>query len=185
MLDLIEKPMGVIDLLDEQCKFPRVRHLDCASGNACRRVHHCCAGQSLQYMALLSTLIYVFIHVFNHGVESSFSPPPQATNSDYANRLYQSNLIEESNRFTKPKLSQTAFTIEHYAGGVTYNTDNFLVKNRDFVVAEHQLLLEASSEAYVAGLFPPEPEPEQPAGVRCCKTDRKPKLESRNERGEL
>ena len=25
VLDLIEKPQGIIDLLDEQCKFPRVR----------------------------------------------------------------------------------------------------------------------------------------------------------------
>jgi myosin heavy subunit len=43
----------------------------------------------------------------------------QATNADYANRLYQSPLAKESKRFSKPKLSQTAFTIEHYAGGVS------------------------------------------------------------------
>jgi hypothetical protein len=42
----------------------------------------------------------------------------QATNADYANRLYQSPLAKESKRFSKPKLSQTAFTIDHYAGGV-------------------------------------------------------------------
>ncbi len=27
VLDLIEKPLGVIDLLDEQCRFPRVSTL--------------------------------------------------------------------------------------------------------------------------------------------------------------
>lgn len=42
------------------------------------------------------------------------------------------------------------------AGAVTYKTDNFLTKNRDFVVAEHQALLGASSEAFVRGLFPPD-----------------------------
>ena len=42
----------------------------------------------------------------------------QATNADYANRLYQSPIAKESKRFSKPKLSQTAFTIDHYAGGV-------------------------------------------------------------------
>lgn len=46
----------------------------------------------------------------------------QATNADYANRLYQSPMVKESKRFTKPKLSQTAFTIEHYAGGVCFGT---------------------------------------------------------------
>ncbi len=50
------------------------------------------------------------------------------------------------------------FTIEHYAGPVTYKTENFLAKNRDFVVAEHQALLQASREAFVQSLFPPEPE---------------------------
>ena len=25
VLDLIEKPLGILDLLDEQCRFPRVR----------------------------------------------------------------------------------------------------------------------------------------------------------------
>ncbi len=30
VLDLIEKPLGVIDLLDEQCKFPRVRLRFCS-----------------------------------------------------------------------------------------------------------------------------------------------------------
>jgi myosin heavy subunit len=29
VLDLIEKPLGIIDLLDEQCKFPRVRWYCC------------------------------------------------------------------------------------------------------------------------------------------------------------
>ena len=41
---------------------------------------------------------------------------------------------------------------------VSYNTDNFLEKNRDFVVAEHQLLLEASSQDFVRTLFPPDPD---------------------------
>lgn len=82
----------------------------------------------------------------------------QATNADLANRLYASPEVSGSGRFSKPKLSQTGFSIEHYAGPVTYKTDNFLAKNRDFVVAEHQVLLQASSEAFVQVLFPAEPE---------------------------
>ena len=82
----------------------------------------------------------------------------QATNKDLANRLYQSAEVAGSKRFSKPKLSQTGFTVEHYAGPVTYKTDNFLAKNRDFVVAEHQALLQASKEGFVQTLFPAEPE---------------------------
>ena len=82
----------------------------------------------------------------------------QATHKDLAMRLYQSAEVASSKRFSKPKLSQTGFTIEHYAGPVTYKTENFLAKNRDFVVAEHQALLQASAESFVQLLFPAEPE---------------------------
>ena len=82
----------------------------------------------------------------------------QATHKDLANRLYQSAEVAGSKRFSKPKLSQTGFTIEHYAGPVTYKTESFLAKNRDFVVAEHQGLLQASGEGFVQLLFPAEPE---------------------------
>ena len=90
----------------------------------------------------------------------------QATNKDLANRLYQSTEVAGSKRFSKPKLSQTGFTVEHYAGPVTYKTDNFLAKNRDFVVAEHQALLQASGEGFVQALFPAEPEAN--GNAVCC-----------------
>ena len=82
----------------------------------------------------------------------------QATNKDLATRLYGSAEVAGSGRFSKPKLSQTGFTIEHYAGPVTYKTDNFLAKNRDFVVAEHQALLQASQQGFVRALLPKEPD---------------------------
>ncbi len=37
-------------------------------------------------------------------------------------------------RFTKLKRPATGFSINHYAGPVNYCTDNFLGKNKDFVV---------------------------------------------------
>eukprot|EP00879_Flechtneria_rotunda_P010956 GHRR01011448.1.p1 GENE.GHRR01011448.1~~GHRR01011448.1.p1 ORF type:complete len:975 (+),score=342.76 GHRR01011448.1:784-3708(+) len=104
VLDLIEGKLGVLDLLDEQCRFPT------------------------------------------------------STNKDLAEKLYNTPSVRGSARFNKPKLSQTAFTIQHYAGPVTYQTDNFLDKNKDFVVAEHQQLLEKSDRQFVRQLFPaPEP----------------------------
>lgn len=51
-------------------------------------------------------------------------------------------------------------------GEVTYRTDNFLSKNRDFVVAEHQALLGASTQAFVCALFPPADAADSAAGGR-------------------
>lgn len=41
---------------------------------------------------------------------------------------------------------------------VMYQSDQFLDKNKDYVVAEHQDLLSASKCLFVSGLFPPIPE---------------------------
>lgn len=41
---------------------------------------------------------------------------------------------------------------------VQYQSDQFLDKNKDYVVPEHQDLLGSSKCSFVAGLFPPIPE---------------------------
>ena len=109
VLDIIEgsgsnrsKISGILDLLDESCKFPRFTH------------------------------------------------------KDFSQKLYSSDFISKSKRFFKPKLSQTEFAIEHYAGKVQYDTLNFLEKNKDFIVLEHQELLSKSTEEFVCLLFPHE-----------------------------
>ncbi|XP_059432399.1 myosin-6-like isoform X3 [Corylus avellana] len=81
---------------------------------------------------------------------------PRSTHETFAQKLYQT--FKNHNRFTKPKLSRSDFTICHYAGDVTYQTELFLDKNKDYVVAEHQGLLSASRCSFVAGLFPPSAE---------------------------
>lgn len=40
---------------------------------------------------------------------------------------------------------------------MSYKTQNFLDKNKDFVVAEHQALMEASIQHFSQLLFPPDP----------------------------
>ncbi|GAV72973.1 Myosin_head domain-containing protein/IQ domain-containing protein/DIL domain-containing protein/Myosin_N domain-containing protein [Cephalotus follicularis] len=81
---------------------------------------------------------------------------PKSTHETFAQKLYQT--FKNNKRFIKPKLSRTSFTISHYAGEVTYLADQFLDKNKDYVVAEHQDLLTASKCPFVTGLFPPLPE---------------------------
>ncbi|XP_054801959.1 myosin-11 isoform X2 [Prosopis cineraria] len=81
---------------------------------------------------------------------------PKSTHETFANKLYQT--FKNHKRFIKPKLSRSDFTISHYAGEVLYQSNQFLDKNKDYVVPEHQDLLGASKCSFVAGLFPPLPE---------------------------
>lgn len=109
---------------------------------------------------------------------------PKSTHETFSNKLYQT--FKTNKRFIKPKLSRTDFIISHYAGEVclatrmvfltkgsrmistlcisfwhfqvNYRSDQFLDKNKDYVVPEHQDLLSASKCSFVAGLFPPVPE---------------------------
>ncbi|KAF9605794.1 hypothetical protein IFM89_018521 [Coptis chinensis] len=130
VLDLIEKkPGGIIALLDEACMFPK------------------------------------------------------STHETFCQKLYQTFKVHK--RFVKPKLSQSNFSIAHYAGEVSlivhsiqylivqitcivsiyapqfqvlYQADQFLDKNKDYVVPEHQDLLSVSKCSFVAGLFPQLPD---------------------------
>ncbi|KAL5712216.1 hypothetical protein ACHQM5_014407 [Ranunculus cassubicifolius] len=81
---------------------------------------------------------------------------PRSTHETFCTKLYQT--FKSHKRFIKPKLSSTNFTIAHFAGEVLYQADQFLEKNKDYVVAEHQELLSTSRCSFVAGLFPPLPE---------------------------
>ncbi|CAN8292826.1 unnamed protein product [Cochlearia groenlandica] len=77
---------------------------------------------------------------------------PKSTHETFSQKLFQTFKTHE--RFAKPKLSQTDFTISHYAGEVTYQSNHFIDKNKDYIVAEHQELFAASTCSFVAGLFP-------------------------------
>ncbi|KAK9732887.1 hypothetical protein RND81_04G029800 [Saponaria officinalis] len=78
---------------------------------------------------------------------------PKSTPETFASKLYQT--YKNHKRLLKPKLSRTDFIISHYAGEVLYQSDQFLDKNKDYVVPEHQDLLTSSRCSFIAGLFPP------------------------------
>ncbi|XP_077236357.1 myosin isoform X2 [Tasmannia lanceolata] len=77
---------------------------------------------------------------------------PKSTHVTFSTRLFQS--FRGHPRLEKAKFSETDFGLSHYAGKVTYQTDSFLDKNRDYVVVEHCNLLSSSKCSFVASLFP-------------------------------
>ncbi|XP_024022707.1 myosin-15 [Morus notabilis] len=81
---------------------------------------------------------------------------PRSTHETFSTKLFQH--FRSHPRLEKAKFSETDFTISHYAGKVTYHTDTFLDKNRDYVVVEHCNLLSSSKCPLIAGLFPSLPE---------------------------
>ncbi|EGG24237.1 myosin-5b [Cavenderia fasciculata] len=72
---------------------------------------------------------------------------PKSTGATFATKLY-SKLTSHA-KFEKPRFSGTAFTINHYAGRVTYETDQFLDKNKDFIIPEQISLLQRSQTGFV------------------------------------
>ncbi|KAM6541919.1 hypothetical protein CsatB_006366 [Cannabis sativa] len=81
---------------------------------------------------------------------------PRSTHETFSMKLFQH--FRSHSRLEKAKFSETDFTVSHYAGKVTYHTDTFLDKNRDYVVVEHCNLLSSSKCTLIAGLFPLLPE---------------------------
>ncbi|XP_057423450.1 myosin-9 isoform X2 [Lotus japonicus] len=78
---------------------------------------------------------------------------PKSTHETFAQKLYQT--FKDHKRFIKPKLARSDFTIVHYAGEVQYQSEQFIDKNKDYVVPEHQDMLSTSKCSFVSGLFPP------------------------------
>jgi len=63
-------------------------------------------------------------------------------------------------------IAMNGFSIQHYAGTVTYNAEDFLVKNGDQVVPDTVKLFQGSSNPVLASIFPAEqPDAKKTGGV--------------------
>ncbi|XP_056428305.1 unconventional myosin-Va-like [Hyla sarda] len=97
-INLIEAKMGILDLLDEECKMPK------------------------------------------------------GTDNTWAQKLYNTHL-KTCSLFEKPRLSNVAFIIQHFADKVEYQCDGFLDKNKDTVFEDQVKVLKASKFKLLAELF--------------------------------
>ncbi|XP_034435632.1 unconventional myosin-Va isoform X7 [Hippoglossus hippoglossus] len=97
-INLIEAKMGILDLLDEECKMPR------------------------------------------------------GSDDTWAQKLYNTHL-KTCSLFEKPRMSNRAFIIQHFADKVEYQCDGFLEKNKDTVNEEQINVLKASKFDLLVELF--------------------------------
>jgi len=96
-IDLIEAKLGVLDLLDEECRVPK------------------------------------------------------GSDKSWVDKLYEK--CKKWEHFAKPRLSQTAFLVTHFADQVEYECEGFLHKNRDTVMEEQVTILKASTNSLLSDLF--------------------------------
>uniref|UniRef100_A0AAZ3SCF8 Myosin VAa n=1 Tax=Oncorhynchus tshawytscha TaxID=74940 RepID=A0AAZ3SCF8_ONCTS len=109
-INLIEAKMGVLDLLDEECKMPK------------------------------------------------------GSDDSWAQKLYNTHL-KTCSLFEKPRMSNKAFIIQHFADKVQYQCDGFLEKNKDTVNEEQINVLKASKLDLLVELFQDEAKVTSPTGT--------------------
>nr|XP_061790615.1 unconventional myosin-Vb [Nerophis lumbriciformis] len=99
-IHLIEGPLGLLDLLDEECRMPK------------------------------------------------------GSDDSWVQKLYDQHLANRGHpHFRKPRMSNSAFIILHFADAVQYECGGFLDKNRDTVFEELVNILRASQSDLVVELF--------------------------------
>ena len=74
-----------------------------------------------------------------------------ATSEQFAQKLFSA--LNSEKRFSKPKRSQVDFTLNHYAGDVTYESENFIEKNKDYAILEHTEVLSTSETNILRLIF--------------------------------
>ncbi|KAJ1659930.1 Myosin type-2 heavy chain 1 [Dispira simplex] len=91
---------------------------------------------------------------------------PNGSESSLINKLYKQfatpgEKSESAKFFNKPRFSNTAFTIRHYAHEVTYEAEGFLEKNKDTVPEEIADVLRASKFSFLTEVLRINDKPEE------------------------
>ncbi|KAL3634418.1 hypothetical protein CASFOL_021472 [Castilleja foliolosa] len=153
ILDLIEKkPGGIVALLDEACMFPRSTHETFAE-----KLYQTFRDHKRFVKPKLSRTDFTILHYAGD----------IAVDEGVRIFRHHHNIVQGYFWHFVYKISQFGLVLEHekmakvdnlFETEVTYQTELFLDKNKDYVVAEHQALLSASNCSFVSSLFPPLPE---------------------------
>uniref|UniRef100_A0A3P8U7W6 Myosin VAb n=1 Tax=Amphiprion percula TaxID=161767 RepID=A0A3P8U7W6_AMPPE len=116
-INLIEAKLGILDLLDEECKMPK------------------------------------------------------GSDDTWAQKLYNT-LLKQNAHFDKPRLSNRAFIIHHFADKVEYQCEGFLEKNKDTVNEEQINVLKHSKFDLLLKLFEDDEKPTGSPSKRSSSTGR-------------
>ncbi|KAG0793223.1 hypothetical protein G6F57_003949 [Rhizopus arrhizus] len=87
---------------------------------------------------------------------------PSGTDQGFCNKLYQTFKTDYQDYFKKPRFSNNAFTVAHYAHDVQYEAEGFLDKNKDTVPDELLNLLQNSQFTFLADILQPTTAPSTP-----------------------
>ena len=98
-------------------------------------------------MDLIETLPLSILNILDE--ECRF---PKATEKTFAEKLYKNHMNHP--QFEKPRIGAgTSFTIKHYADKVTYDTNTFIDKNKDFIIPDQLTILSKSSFSLLQSVF--------------------------------
>lgn len=79
---------------------------------------------------------------------------PSGSDQGFCNKLYSNfGSADYQDYFKKPRFSNAAFTVVHYAHDVQYEAEGFLEKNKDSVPDEHLNLLQNSEFSFLADMI--------------------------------
>ena len=118
--------------------------------NACSGYHTCSMGASLSGMTMCAYTCPSAKRAPHEGLTAINCPVqmPKGSDSNWCQKLYDKHL-KKSKHFDKPRTSNKAFIIHHFADNVEYTADGFLEKNRDTVLEEQINILKASEVSAV------------------------------------
>uniref|UniRef100_A0A8B9H6X2 Myosin VAb n=1 Tax=Astyanax mexicanus TaxID=7994 RepID=A0A8B9H6X2_ASTMX len=89
---------------------------------------------------------------------------PKGSDDSWAQKLYNTHL-KKSAHFDKPRMSNKAFIMHHFADRVEYQCEGFLEKNKDTVNEEQINVLKSSKFALLLELFQEEDKPPGPTAT--------------------
>jgi myosin-5 len=76
---------------------------------------------------------------------------PKGSDDSWALKMHQA--FTEHAQYEKPRLSQTAFIVKHYAYDVQYEVGGFIEKNKDTLYEEHLVMLRGSDVSLLSEIF--------------------------------